>query len=717
MTICNLKEAPSHAKLKIVELQAGESARMRLTALGLHPGDTIIKFQDHRLGPVLVQNISQNATPVAIGKGLAKKIMVSAERSLVALVGQPNCGKSTLFNVLTDSRVPASNFPGTTVAVAEADILHEGLALHLIDLPGTYSLNAGDEAEAVTRDFLLERPVDLIINVLDATLLARSLELTVELMELGLPMLVVLNMQDEVERKGMKLDAGKLEKLLGVPVVPAAAIQGKGATRIMEQALAAVSGSGALPQTPEFTAHVEALVSRIEEKLLDLPAPGLRHTRFFAVKSLENPALLPEPAARLVRAEAEKALNKICQTHKRDGLETIAYERHHLAMTMAEAISTFPRSRAKSLSEKLDRWLLHPLWGIFFLLMFFMVFFAVIYFVGNALGAILDAVLGRIPPLYAPLKNHAPWWWATVDGAFQGLYGALGIVLPYFFPLVLLTTLFEETGYLARIAFLMDGIMHRIGLHGKSVVPFIMGFGCCAPAIYSTRIIEKRRDRILSALLLPFIPCSARHAIIFALTASLAGPLWAVAIYFIVLVVIALVGKGLSVVMGKPAGFLLEIPALKIPYPVQTVRRTIRKLGDFFGAVLPYLIAGSMVLSWLTLLRLGPWINAATAPLLQGILGLPPALGVTLWMGFFRKELIIVMALQALGVTTVSQLPLTPEQVVVFTIFVTFYFPCLSTLVSIFKEFGWRIAILSVILSIAVASVAAFLFKLLLHIP
>jgi len=321
--------------------------------------------------------------------------------------------------------------------------------------------------------------------------------------------------------------------------------------------------------------------------------------------------------------------------------------------------------------------------------------------------------LAKIPPLILPLQNFSGFLWLTADGLFQGLAGSLGIVLPYFLPLIFLNSLFEDTGYLSRIAFLLDGLLHRIGLHGKSVAAFILGFGCTAPALYATRILENKRDRLLSALLLPFIPCSARNAVIFALTAAFAGPVWALVIYLYVLLVIAATGKIISLFLAKPGGLIMEIPDLKSPSWGGAMVKTGQKLKEFTIQVIPLLLLGSVAMAWLGYLRIGPLINAFFSPLLKGLLGLPAQLGTTLVFGFFRKELIIVMASQALGVSSLTLLPLTLSQTVVFVVFVTLYFPCFATFVVMWKEFGWKTVSASAFLSVAVAAVSAYLFKLL----
>lgn len=632
----------------------------------------------------------------------------------IVLVGQPNAGKSTLFNVLSDIKAAAGNFAGTSVQITQSAIGLEGRVFQLLDLPGTYSLNANDEAEKITQAYLLGEKIDLVINVVDSTLLARSLELTSELLELGLPMAIALNMQDEAEKRGLKIDHEKLEKALGVPVVPTAALHGKGVRQLMERC-SRLLNANPVPRPPIFpyTAHIEALVQKLAASMPEAADGRNGNRRFYAIKAIENPSMVPENLRQPLASEIAAACSQIRDFHQRDCFESVAYERHHLAMKLSEEISEFVPRKTIHLHDRLDRFFLHPLFGRFFLLAYFLGFYAIIFFTGNLFSRWLDPLLNRIPPLLIPLQKTSVFLWLTVDGLWQGLAGSLGVVLPYFLPLIFLNSLFEDTGYLSRIAFLLDGLLHRIGLHGKSVAAFILGFGCTAPALYATRILENKRDRILSALLLPFIPCSARNAVIFALTAALAGPVWALVIYFFILLVIAVTGKTISLFLEKPGGLIMEIPDLKVPSLRNALASTGRKLKEFAVTVVPLLLLGSAAMSWLGYLNIGARIDALFSPLITGVLGLPAQLGTTLVFGFFRKELIVVMAKQALGAASLALLPLSAGQTVVFLIFVTLYFPCFTTFVVMGREFGWKTAGASAVLSVVVASLSAYLFKVL----
>jgi ferrous iron transport protein B len=294
----------------------------------------------------------------------------------------------------------------------------------------------------------------------------------------------------------------------------------------------------------------------------------------------------------------------------------------------------------------------------------------------------------------------------------------VAIVLPYFIPLLFLMSLLEDIGYLARASFLMDRFMHRIGLHGNSVSPFILGFGCNVPAVVSTRILGSRRDRIITTLLIPFIPCSARTTIILALVAFYLGPFWALGFYIFNILLLGVLGRILSFFYKEPTpGLILEIPTLKIPSVKNMVRKTYVQLKAFIKFAWPILIAGSVVLALMQYFQLDKYVNFVLSPLVEKALGLPQELGVTLVFGFLRKELSLVMMLQALGVNYQDLMTvITHQQMIIFVAFISFFIPCLSTVAIIWREIGRKIALLSVALNTSVAVVISLVIRLILKI-
>jgi ferrous iron transport protein B len=301
-----------------------------------------------------------------------------------------------------------------------------------------------------------------------------------------------------------------------------------------------------------------------------------------------------------------------------------------------------------------------------------------------------------------------------VNGVVMGLAGGVAIVLPYLIPFLIGLAILEDTGYLPRLAYILDNFMHRIGLHGKSVLPLILGYGCSVPAIMSTRILESKRDRRITSTLAAFIPCSARTVVIFGLVAAYMGPLWALGIYLLNIAFVVVLGNVLARRLKGPSpGLILEIPELSVPHGKTLLAKTWLTLREFITIAWPLLIASSVVLGLLEWAKAHDGINAALAPLTVWALGLPAAVGMTLVFGVLRKELTMVMLVQALGTTNLDTV-MSVAQLATFTLFVVFYVPCVATVAVLGRELGWRdtawIAGLTIAVATAIAVAGRFAF-------
>jgi len=635
----------------------------------------------------------------------------------VVFIGQPNCGKSTLFNAIAGLKAQTSNFPGTTVKHTHSKVNVEGKVLNIIDLPGTYSLNPSDPAEKVVLTHLfLEKP-DLIVNVVDASILGRSLELTLELIELEYPVVVALNMIDLAEKKGVEINPKKLEKLLGVPVIPTVASRGRGIKELLDAALQSLE-KGLSVSHIKWSRDVEDKIEEMEDHLPeDFPIVG--NKRFTAINMIATSKLFFDKVLKDINPSLKMNLDRVRgeleSMHNAPAYEVIAAERHHLAFKIFEESSRVIRGKRISMLDRVDDVIMHPFLGYLILLGIFLGFFFVIFNIGSPLEELLLGPLDSIRA-FLSLKLGAGVVFYLVDGLLQGIGGGVAIVLPYFIPLLFLMSFLEDVGYLARAGFLMDTFMHRIGLHGKSVSPFILGFGCNVPAIVSTRILESRRDRIITSLLIPFIPCSARTTIILALVAFYLGPFWALGFYLFNILLLGVLGRVITLFFRTPSpGLILEIPSLKVPSLKNMMRNTYFQLKSFLKFAWPILIAGSVVLGLLQYFNFDKFINLVLSPLVEKGLGLPHELGVTLVFGFLRKELSLIMMLQALGVSYQDLMTIiSREQLIVFTVFITFFIPCLSTVAILWKEIGKRVAFISMGLNTAVAIVISLLVRLIL---
>lgn len=643
--------------------------------------------------------------------------MARPDGPVIVFIGQPNSGKSTLFNAIAGPKAQTSNFPGTTVTHTHSQVYVNGQVWRIVDLPGTYSLNPSDPAEKAALGHLFQEPPDLIVNVVDSSLLGRSLELTLELLELEKPIVLVMNMVDLAEKKGIKINARKLEEVLGIPVVVTVANRGRGVKELLSRCSECLK-LNCLPKPLSWTADVERIVAELAASLPENFCI-VANRRFTAVKLIEAGETfcheILEEISLPLKKKVEEARRQLEAKRQRPAYEVLAAERHHLALKILEAVARVERGSKVNWEEKIDSLLMHPLLGYPILFLVFCLFFFLIFLIGNPLEQLLLQPWAKLQSWLNSLALPGIVL-SLADGLTQGLGAGVAIVLPYFLPLLFLMAFLEDLGYLARAGFLLDALMHRIGLHGKSVAPFILGFGCNVPAVVSTRILESPRDRFLTALLIPFIPCSARTTVILAVIAFFLGPWWAMAFYFFQIAVVGLVGRFLAFFFKDPSpGLILEIPSLKLP----SVRIIFSKVGwqlrSFVQFAWPILIAGSLVLSLLQLSRVDFLINRGLAPLVSGVLGLPANLGVTLVFGFLRKELSLLMMLQALGVAYES-LPevLSRQQLVVFTAFISLFIPCLSTVAIIWKEIGRKAAAVSVLLNLSVATAVAFLLRLIL---
>ena len=643
--------------------------------------------------------------------------MSRPEVPAVIFIGQPNGGKSTLFNSIAGPKAETSNFPGTSIKHTHSRVNIEGRLLDVIDLPGTYSLCTTDPAEQIVLSHLFAERPDLVVNVVDASTLSRGLELTLELVELGYPMVVALNMMDVAERKGVQIDTAAVERLLGVPVVATIAAHGRGVKELLDRAFAALE-KGQNARARRFSDDVEEQVAEVEKSL---PAgfPIVSNPRFTAVKLIETAGhacgdFLGEVAPGL-KAAVDRVRRTIEERRGAPAYEVISAERHHQAMKLAEETSRVLHGQRLTWDKRVDAVLMHPVLGYVILAAVFLAFFFIIFKVGSPLESLLLGPFNKLKAVLAVRLGDGLVFYLA-EGLIQGVGGGVAIVLPYFLPLLFLMAALEDLGYLARAGFLLDAFMHRIGLHGKSVSPFILGFGCNVPAIVATRILESHRDRILTSVLIPFIPCSARTTIILALVAFYLGPLWAMGFYAANILIVAVIGWIISLFLKEPSpGLILEIPSLKAPRIVSILRKTWMQVYAFVKFAWPILIGGSLILSLLSYFRADRWINDVLAPLVVKGLGLPHELGVTLVFGFLRKELSLIMMLQALGVDYQNLMTvISREQLVVFTVFISFFIPCLSTCAILWKEIGRKWALVSTGLSITVALALSWLVRLVL---
>ncbi len=510
---------------------------------------------------------------------------------VIALAGNPNCGKTTLFNRLTGSSQKVGNWPGVTIDRKEGRI--KAIGAVLVDLPGIYSLSPYSPEEVVSRDFLLDSRPDAIINIVDATNMERNLYLTSQILDMGIPTVIALNMMDTVRRDGTVIDTEKLSKALGCRVVGISALKGEG----MDELLEAISSAGETPKPVRLSDPLEKSISEISGKLEGKVPDG--HLRWYSVKALERDVLAIERIGESWE-EISEIIDDLEKAEDDESDSLVASERYSsISDVVVSSVKTKRASGGYTTSDRIDRivtnrWLGLP---IFAGVMFLVYYISITTVGGWGTDWVNDVFFGEwtIPGAAAWLESMAvdPVLTAfIVDGLIAGVGAVLGF-LPQMLVLFVLLVILEDSGYMARIAFVMDRVFRRFGLSGKSFIPILIGTGCGVPGIMASRTIESERDRRITAMTTTFIPCSAKLPIIALIAGALFGgsALVALASYFIGVLAILLSGiilKKWPSLSGTPSEFIMELPPYHIPGVATVIRSTfekgwafVRKAGTF----------------------------------------------------------------------------------------------------------------------------------------
>lgn len=639
----------------------------------------------------------------------------------IALVGNPNCGKTTLFNELTGAKHTVGNWPGVTVEQKSGKMKikeKENVDIEIIDLPGTYSLNAYSLEETITRDYILEGQADLVINILDVSNLERNLYLTVQLQEMNIPMVVVLNMMDIAERKGYKLDVSKLSKTLGLPIYPISASKGVGIEDLKLNLFdLLLDPSQAMPQNTLY--YSEATEELIRKGQIDFKATTAS-ARCLLIKNLEG----DWETLQYFGVKAQKSLENV----------SIKEERYEMIKGLVEKVTIDAGSIKEKFSDRVDEFLLHPIWGLgIFALMMYIVF-NLTFSLGDAIKE--PMVLG-IECFGEFVRNlllvaKGPDWFVSlmVDGIINGVGGVITF-LPNIAILFLALSLLEESGYMTRAAFLMDKYMQKIGLSGKAFIPLIMGFGCSVPAIMGTRIMEDEKDKLTAMLIIPFMSCGARMPI-YVLFASLFFPgneaIITFSLYWLGIMVAVLMGSiaRSTFFRGEDLPYIMELPTYRLPSIKGTGISVWQRIKDYITKAGTLIFAAS-VLVWFILnfnmtgrVELadswGYYIGEVVAPIFA-----PMGFGtwqasLSLITGLVAKEVVVANMNIFYGAggnitqaASVIQQAFTAISAYAFMVFALLYTPCIATIGIIKKESkSWKFTGFVVLYQIAIAWIFSF---------
>lgn len=684
----------------------------------------------------------------------AKQVAEKSKTINIALVGNPNCGKTSFFNRATGLREKVGNYSGVTVDAKKGVFHHKGYTINLVDLPGTYSITEYTPEEIYVREYVTGTHPDMVLNVVDATNLERNLFLTTQLIDMNIRVIMALNMFDELTRGGDTLDYDQLGRLLGIPIIPTTASKGIGVEEVLDKIIEVFEDRAEESRHVHinYGQDIEAAITRIKETVLpNREATDAYTPRYIAIKLLEDDRLMKEYLQRVpnypqIEETARRERQSLERAYKEDVGTIIINAKYGFVRGALKETFHAGEKEKRQLSTAIDTLLTHRWLGFPFLIVFMWVMFEATFTLGAYPQEWIEAGVGALGEWVASVVPEGPLNDLLVDGIISGVGGVI-VFLPNILILFFFISLMEDTGYMARAAFMLDRLMHKIGLHGKSFIPLLIGFGCSVPAIMATRTLESRRDRIVTMLITPFMSCSARLPVYILLVSAFfpnRQGLVLLSIYFVGILLAILTSlllkKTLFAQTSEP--FVMELP----PYRMPTARNTLihmwgksvqylKKMGTIilFASILIWALgyfpversvsadaAEHMEESYIG--QIGKAIEPAIAPL-----GFDWKMGVSIITGVAAKEIVV----SSMGIlyhvpdADESSEPLIdalheqvrPDGTPVFTplvaygfmLFVLIYFPCMATIAAIKKEAGTRWALFSMVYTTALAWVVSFL--------
>ncbi len=648
-----------------------------------------------------------------------KERIIMDKKPTVALAGNPNSGKTSIFNELTGSRQYVGNWPGVTVEKKEGRFSWNGYEINVVDLPGTYSLTAYSIDETIARDFIVEGQPDAVIVVIDSSNLARNLYLALEILELGANVILDLNMIDEAERKGLKIDVEKISSFFDVPVVETVAVAGKGIQHLKETIIEAIKikrNEFKIDYGKEIEREIEYLSEFLKSKGVSLKFP----LRWFVIKLLEGDTEIIREAklSNLADEIEEKVQESKIRLEKQLGSdpETSIIEKRYgiIEGLIKECVERqVGIDERLTISDKIDKIVTNKYLGIPIFLLIMWLTFQLVFKLGEPIVGIIELFfdwLGKTISLWFTSIGISEWIISLVrDGIISGL-GSVLVFLPNILLLFLVISILEDSGYMARAAFVMDRLMHALGLHGKSFIPMILGFGCNVPAVMACRTLESEKDRILTILVIPLMSCTARLPI-YVLFASVFFPksqgwiIFSLYVLGIVLaIIVARIFKGIFF-KHEVAPLIMELPPYRLPQLKGIFIHMWERGSQFLKKAGSIILAGVVVIWILASLPLG--VEYASSESFIGRLGsiLAPLLkpagfgfwqaGVALFFGLVAKEVVIgafgtVYGVEEAGLTDAISQNFTPLSAYSFMVMSLIYIPCIATIGVIKRETNWK---------------------------
>lgn len=684
---------------------------------------------------------------------IAREVHERSRTINIALVGNPNCGKTSLFNRATGMREKVGNYSGVTVDAKQGVLHHKGYTINLIDLPGTYSLTEYSAEEVYVREYITKHHPDLVLNVVDASNLERNLFLTTQLIDMNIRVVMALNMYDELLAGGAKLNYTYLGQLMGIPIIPTTASRGIGIGEVLDKIIEVFEDKAKESRHVHinYGPEIEDAISRIKavvvsnKNITDMYVP-----RYVSIKLLENDSIMQEqlhavPNYEQIMAVAEKEIGQLEKEYKEDTKTVITNAKYGFIRGALQETYNPGEKDKRQLTNAIDALLTHQWLGFPFLIFFMWLTFQATFSLGNYPMDWIDMGVAALGEWVAGILPEGPLNDLLVNGIIAGVGGVI-VFLPNILILFFFISLMEDTGYMARAAFIMDRLMHKIGLHGKSFIPLLIGFGCNVPAIMATRTLESKRDRIITMLITPFMSCSARLPVYILLVAAFFPKnqgLVLMSIYFIGIVVAVLTALLMKKTLFKNSSvpFVMELP----PYRMPTMRNILihmwEKAGQYLRKMGTIILMASILiwaLGYFPLNRdaevgssehleqsyigkMGRFIEPGLEPL-----GFDWKMGVSIVTGLAAKEIVVSSMgilyhvpdaeenTQGLAESLKSQVDcegnhiFNPLVAYSFMLFILIYFPCMAVIAAIKKEAGWKWALFTIFYTTGLAWIVAF---------